>query len=296
MSRIDPILKVIWLIIGLFAIAWLGLVRVPHEWQRWEASRERDRRPPHVQREPGVIVGEQATQDREQRVRRQGLRFSVVLDPALQSDKVEGQSRQFRGSDWLLVPVSLATFSRPQAMPAALRVHDPAADYSWKSGIIGDDYTNVRLQAVNIVFYTRDGSKDRLLLDQPAWIQGVLLPKNRSGRYFYEIAISDTNGDDRIDGEDGITLWSSEPDGTDLDMVWMPSGEVSPNRYREPASGDLFGTVVSDTDNDGEITEYDRHELFRIAIGDTVSRSVVSLDVIERIEGIIFGDGDHVSR
>lgn len=288
MSRIDPFLKVIWLIIGLLVIAWLGFVKIPREWQRWELKRERDRRPPRVQREPGVIVGEQATNDREERIRRQGLRFSVVLDPVLKSGSTDGQTREFRGSDWLLVPVSLATFSRPQVPPAARTVHDPTTDYTWKSGMIGGDYTNVRLQAVNVVFYRRDGSQDRLLLDQPAWIQGILLPKDQSGLYFYEMATADTNGDDRIDGDDGITLWSSRADGSDLRVVWMPRGEVAPTRYREPSSGDLFGTVVSDTDEDGEFTEYDQHELFRIAIGDTVARSVVSPEIVERIQAIVF--------
>jgi hypothetical protein len=288
----DQFLKIIWLIIGVAVLAWIGLVRVPQEWQNWE--RQRDRARHHRQmtpREPGVIVGEQAAQDRGERLRRQGLRFSMVLDPRLKAMATDGFGEEFREDDWLLVPVSLATFEKPRAIQMASRDHDPAADYTWKHGAISEDYATVRLQAVNIVFYRRDGSAERLLVDRPAWIQSVLLPRHAGDLYFYEMAIADTNGDDRIDGDDGLTLWSSRPDGTDLRIVWLPQGEVAPTRYREPVSGDVFGTVVKDTDHDGAITEYDRHELFRIAIGDTVAEAVVSEQVVEEIEAIVFGGG-----
>jgi hypothetical protein len=143
---------------------------------------------------------------------------------------------------------------------------------------------------VNIVFYRRDGSSDHLLMEKPAWINAVLIPDNPADRYFYEISISDTNGDERLDIKDNMTLWSSEPDGTGLSPVWMPAGEVESTRYREPLSGDFFGTIVKDTDLDGSITQYDRPNLFRLSIGDTVATSVVTEAMVKRIHNIVFGE------
>ena len=291
MIQLDRALKIVWLTIGVVVIVWLGMVRVPNEWSRWQQRRVRDNRPLPVRQEPGVIVGEKAARDRAASVVRQGLRFSGILDPALKSAYGGDITRPLKGGDWLLIPVGLSTYSKPKVPPPAmLREVDPRANYTWKSGLIGGDYRIIQLRAVNVVFYRRDGRDERLLLNRPAWVQAVLLPQTPDSPYYYELAVSDTNGDGRIDQTDAITLWTSGSDGSDLRLVWMPDGRVEPKRYREPMSGDLFGTVVDDTDGDGEITEYDRHELFRVAIGDTSARAVVSKSTIAEIEDIVYGE------
>lgn len=298
MSRIDRILKIIWLVIGVLVLGWIGVVAAPREWRRWEGQRAAARRPARAPVERAVIVGEQAAVDRDEGVRRQGLRFAMILDPALRSDPSPGVEQPLREDDWLLIPVILESYSRPMVTGAAMMVYtDGTGAYTWKPGAIGGDYRQVGLNAVNVVFYRRDGKEERLLTDRPVWFQGVQFPVKPGGRYFYELAISDTDGDDRINEKDGLTLWSSRPDGSDFKLVWMPKGQVEPTRFREPVSGDFFGTVATDTDEDGLITEYDRRELFRLAIGDTAARAVVSRAMVKRLEGIVFGSAaDTTSR
>lgn len=298
MSRVDGIVKVIWLVIGVVVLGWLAFVAAPREWRQWERQRAAAaRRPDRPTPEPAVIVGEQATLDREGGIRRHGLRFGPILDPRMRVDQPRGESPQLREDDWLLIPVALETYRRPQEIPSPMdMVDDAMSHYTWKSGEIGGEYRQVGIQAVNIVFYRRDGRDERLLTDRPAWIQGVHFPHDPGRLFFYELAISDTNGDDRINSQDGLTLWSSRPDGTDFQLVWMPKGQVEPARFREPVSGDFFGTVMYDVDKDGQITEYDRPELFRLAIGDTVARSVVPREMVERLEGIVFGRAEPTSR
>jgi len=287
----DRTLKSIWLVIGALIICWLGFVRVPQEWEAWGQRRDRANRPLPMQRERGVIVGDRAAKDAAEGVLRQGLRFSAIVDPALAVPRGKGTLREFRDDDWLLIPIVLATYTKPVTVSSddAVKVRLGRADYTWKSGSFGGDYQSIRLHAVNLVFYMRDGGSERLLLDQPAWIQSVLLPKESSALYYYELAVSDSNGDDRIDRLDNLTLWSSNNDGTDLQLVWMPNGEVAPIRYREPKSGDLFFTVSDDSDGNGEIDEYDRVEMFRIAVGDTISKAVVSDATVAKIEEVVFG-------
>lgn len=39
MHRLDTPLKTVWLIIGLLLLLWLGAVRMPSEWRRWQSRR-----------------------------------------------------------------------------------------------------------------------------------------------------------------------------------------------------------------------------------------------------------------
>jgi len=291
MTRIDPVLRIVWLIIGIALLAWLGLARGPQEWRRWEARREYARRPPGPPREPGIIVGGQAAADRAAGVRRQGLRCPQVIDPCRPAAGRREDPRPYRDDDWLVVPVVLATFSQPLEADMAMEIALPIEAYTWKpSGPLGG-YHGVGVDAVNLVFCRRDGRGTRLLLDRPAWVRTLYIPEEPGRPYLYDLAVADTNGDDRLDGMDGLTLWRSATDGSGLVPVWLPAGDVAPTSYREPLSGDLFGTVTRDTDGDGRITEYDRPALFRVALGDTTARMVVPDSVMARIEGIVFGDG-----
>ena len=297
MSRLDRLTRIVWLIIGIAVLVWLGAVRAPEAWRRWETRRARTHRPAPTRRDHGVVVGEQARQDRAAGVQRQGLRFGQILDPKRPLMVWSDDPAGLDPDDWLLIAVQLAEFSHPRvstAMP--LNPINPQAQYTWKlEGTIGG-YQRVPLRAVNIVFYRRDGGGDRLLLEQPAWIHAVFLPADPSERFYYEIATADTNDDDRLNEDDDATLWSSRADGSDLRLVWMPPGRVESNRFREPLSGDVFGTLVTDSDGDGMVTRYDRSQLFRIALGDTLARSVVSETLVSRLREIVFGETIATSR
>lgn len=288
MPKLDKSLKIVWLVIGLATLFWLGTDRVPAEYRQWERRLMGSRRTLHPRQEPGILVGGQAEQDRMAGIRRQGLRFGRILDPTSSvSRRPGGSSVPADPLDWLLIPVTLATFSRPLE-EEAIKVFAPGDEYRWHPGNSYGEYTRVGLQAVNVVLYRRDGSEDRLLLDCPAWVEAVYLPAHRGEPYYFEIAASDKNGDGRITGYDGMTLWTANPDGKDLHIIWLPPGEIRTDPYREPLSGDFFGTMCQDTDGDGKITEYDQPELFRMALGDTASRSVVSAQAMTRLKEISF--------
>lgn len=288
MPKLDKSLKIVWLVIGLATLFWLGTDGVPAEYRQWERRLMGSRRTLHPHQEPGILVGERAEQDRMAGIRRQGLRFGRILDPTSSvSRRPGGSSVPADPLDWLLIPVTLATFSRP-VEAEAIMVNPPDDEYRWHPGNSYGGYMRMPLSAVNVVFYRRNGSEDRLLLDRPAWVEAVYLPAHRGEAYYYEIAVLDRNGDGRITGYDGMTLWTANPDGTGLHIIWLPPGEIRTDPYHEPLSGDLFGTMCQDTDGDGKITEYDQPELFRMALGDTASRSVVSAQTMARLKEISF--------
>ena len=293
MSKFDGVLKTVWLLIGVLALLWMGVVKVPYEYRRWENRRESSRRKPSPKRELGVIIGAQAEQDRVEGIRRQGLRFGEVIDPLLAERSHADSVLPLSVDDWLLVPVNLATFGKPSlfnSIGSEYMVEVKESTYTWKQSVAIGDYARAPVHGVNIVFYRRDGSAVKLLLEQPAWISAVLVPNRKGDQFYYEMAFFDTNGDDRLDQKDDLSLWTSEKDGSNLVEVWMPAGQIEVTRYREPLSGDLFGTIVRDTDLDGAITEYDQPALFRMAIGDTVAMPVVPEAIVSKVHNIVFGE------
>lgn len=167
---------------------------------------------------------------------------------------------------------------------------DPADDCTWKPGGGIPGFNRFELGAVNLVFYRRDGGGQRLLLERPAWLHAVYLPEEPGhGDYYYELGLADTSGDDRLDHQDAMTLWASAPDGSDLRRVWLPAGQVASTGFREPLSGDLFTSLLRDTDGDGRLSPFDQPQLVRLALGDTTAVTVVSDALVERINDIVFG-------
>jgi hypothetical protein len=158
-----------------------------------------------------------------------------------------------RPEDWLLIAVTLEIYMQPRvsAPPPPRTIEAAALDsgYRWSAGVGFAGYRRILLQAVNIVFYGRDG---------------------RVGR-----------GDD-------VTLWSISPSGRDLSLIWLPPGDVIARGEREPLSGDLFFTHRQETDGNGTIDEHDQPLLMRVALDDTVARTVVPAAMIEVIRGIVF--------
>ena len=305
MKLFDLAVKSVWLIIGLVLLVWLGFARGPQEWTQWQRARERARAqrsaPVRPAPEPAIIVGEPAAADRAAGLERQGIRFPRVLDPCrVDGVRIDHQQAP-RPDDWLLIAVTLETYMQPRvnAPPPPRTIEAAALDsgYRWSAGVGFAGYRRIPLQAVNIVFYRRDGTDAHLMLDSQAWVEAVYLPYDAAGyrreeRYYVELATADTNGDGRVGRGDDVTLWSISPSGRDLSLIWLPPGDVIARGEREPLSGDLFFTHRQDTDGSGTIDEHDQPMLMRVALGDTVARTVVPAAMIEVIRGIVFGRED----
>ncbi|MBU2500233.1 hypothetical protein KJ682_02775 [bacterium] len=292
MSNLDKAAKWVWLIVGVFILVWICTIRGPSEYRRWWAARQRAESPAPVRQEPGVIVGETASQDQIEGVKRQGIRFGTIVDPALVRGGLDSTAASMRENDWLLVPVQLVTYVTPQRFEiegAEYMVEARAPDYEWKPNGNIAGHIRAGVGGINLVFCRRSGGESTVLLDRAAWISSVFLPDQPGGRLFYELAVVDTNGDDRVDSRDSLTLWASDADGSNLRQVWMPAGRVEPNRYSEPLSGDQVLSVTSDTNSDGVINEYDQPKLFRLSLGDTVATVLVSAESMAKLNSIAFG-------
>lgn len=292
MSKLDCAAKAVWLVIGVIIIVWLSAIRGPAEYRRWSTTRQRAERPVPVRQEPGVIIGESAAHDQVEGVKRQGIRFGTIIDPSLLSAGQEGTKIPLSEKDWLLVPVQLVTYVSPQRFEVEganymVKVRSPA--YEWKPNGNLAGHVRASVGGVNLVFCRRGGGKSSVLLDRAGWISSVFLPTQGEGQLFYELALADTNGDDRVDSRDSLALWVSEANGSNLRLVWMPSGQVEPNWYSEPPSGDQVLSVTYDTNSDGEINEYDQPELFRLSLGDTAATSLVSPESMAELNEIAFG-------
>jgi hypothetical protein len=86
---------------------------------------------------------------------------------------------------------------------------------------------------VNFIFLPSTGSAGHLLFDRPAYIDEFQYP---GGRYFgsdtaqswftYRVALEDTDGNGRLDGDDAMELFVSDLDGQHLTRVLPPGWRV----------------------------------------------------------------------
>lgn len=161
--------------------------------------------------ERGMIVGDAANVARELRVNPQHLEYDT---PTRVGD-----------SPYFYAPVYVIDRELPDEVKDAI---ESAGDIS--RSLLG--------ARINVLFFREDGSEVRRLIPRNGYVDQIRLPTSHNYRddskppyLLYQIAMEDTNGDNRVDGEDDRAYYTSDlsggnfrqitPDSLDLDGHWI---------------------------------------------------------------------------
>ncbi|HEY0770500.1 MAG TPA: hypothetical protein VGD31_09195, partial [Sphingobacteriaceae bacterium] len=183
----------------------------------------------------------------------------------LEYDKPE----QIAYSDFYILPVSLKTYQNPKQSRA----------YAYT-----DDIQEVE-DVVNIIFLNKALEPIRTLLDRKAFIHSMRYPGKSEYAYeveitdtvqrhiTYEIAFDDSNKDGRIDSDDNLGLYLSNPDGSDFTTI---TADVNVGMYKFVNRNQMLVKYSERSDEDVD------HKKEYFAVYDIEKRSLTKLSALQK--------------
>ena len=255
MNKLDKTLKYLWLTNGIIFLIWSYLSIYPHIYRLFK--------PKPAYKRSGVIVGKKLSEAREK-----GFELQAI--------KLESP-RRIESNNYLIIPVSQKDYPNPQ--PSTQQMKSQAR---WRSTY----YTQFGLFN-NLIFMKEDGSDKHLLFKNKVVILSFSIPsKNIGDVIYYRIVDKDTNGDDRLDGSDEYSFYTSDLEGKHLEKFEIPAGRL---RYIYPLqdTGDLIVLVTKDTDKNGQYSEYDSDFVYKLDLQSKNIEEIVDSKLIHKIREIL---------
>lgn len=182
--------------------------------------------------ERGIIVGSKAERASDRNINLQHLVYQ--------------RPTKIKNSDYFYSPIVVMDKDLPDDIIDDI---ESASDYSVY--IIG--------AAINILFFDENGTMVRKLLPENGYIEEYLIGYERYNYFssdeitmpfaLYQIAMSDDNGDSRINDEDSTPFYISKLDGTDLRKITPDSLQLHKGWFSEDFNTIFFEEVLIDTDS-----------------------------------------------